>query len=109
MTRAEGIAKLLAEHKPAALQVSMGEKCRCGYWTGNEVAGKTRPVGFIGLDWHRAQVVDAWLAGQEHEEWGLEWAGASDGYLYPFTKAECEDIAPKGAHFRRRVTEWEEA
>lgn len=52
------IAKVIQEHKPTrGMKVSMGETCQCGYWNGNEVAGKTRPVGLQGLDWHVAQEI----------------------------------------------------
>lgn len=49
----------LDAHQPTrGMKVAMGETCECGYWTGQEEAGKTRPVGYRDmLNWHRAEVV----------------------------------------------------
>lgn len=57
-----GLAEAIREHQAAGgMQVASGVTCRCGYWNGNEVAGKTRPVGFSGLQWHQAEMLAAYL------------------------------------------------
>lgn len=57
----ETIAAQLNNHHPTrGMAVASGVTCECGYWTGNEVAGRTRPVGSNGrdqLDWHRANII----------------------------------------------------
>jgi hypothetical protein len=57
--QAEALYRDLSKHHPTrGVSVSMGVTCQCGYWTGEEEPGKTRPVGVRGdqLDWHRTQV-----------------------------------------------------
>jgi hypothetical protein len=56
------IHQALESHRPTrGMKVAMGETC--GYWTGQETAGKTRPVGIRdALNWHRAEVVREMLA-----------------------------------------------
>ena len=50
------IATTIRDHRPTTgMRVASGETCRCGYWNGIERAGKDRPVGCGGLDWHQAQ------------------------------------------------------
>ena len=62
----EGIAGVLREHQAAGgMQVASGVTCRCGYWTGNEEPGKTRPVGFSGLQWHQSEAVAAHILGRQ--------------------------------------------
>ena len=54
------VARVLAEHQPTTgMSVASGVTCRCGYWNGNEVGGKTRPVGYQGLQWHQAEMIAA--------------------------------------------------
>lgn len=54
----EVIAAVLRAHQPTrGMRVAMGETCACGYWTGVEVPGKTRPAGYQGLQWHQAQEI----------------------------------------------------
>jgi hypothetical protein len=54
------VAQVLAEHQPTTgLAVASGVTCRCGYWNGVEVPGKTRPVGYSGLMWHQAEQIAA--------------------------------------------------
>ena len=65
---AEVLGNTLRAHQPTTgMSVASGVTCRCGYWNGNEVGGKTRPVGYQGLQWHQANVladvVRAWLRG----------------------------------------------
>ena len=65
---AEVLGNALRAHQPTTgMSVASGVTCRCGYWNGNEVGGKTRPVGYQGLQWHQANVladvVRAWLRG----------------------------------------------
>ena len=56
----EAVARVLAEHQPTTgMSVASGVTCRCGYWNGNEVGGKTRPVGYQGLQWHQAEMIAA--------------------------------------------------
>lgn len=58
----DGLARVLAEHQPTTgMSVASGVTCRCGYWNGNEVGGKTRPVGYQGLQWHQAEQIAALL------------------------------------------------
>ena len=64
----EVLGNTLRAHQPTTgMSVASGVTCRCGYWNGNEVGGKTRPVGYQGLQWHQANVladvVRAWLRG----------------------------------------------
>lgn len=57
---AVAINNILKSHKPATgMVVSMGQTCQCGYWTGEERAGITRPAGVNGdgLDWHRSVLI----------------------------------------------------
>ena len=55
---AERIGAILREHQPTSgMQVASGVTCRCGYWTGEERPGVTRPVGYSGLAWHQAQMI----------------------------------------------------
>lgn len=58
---AKRIAQILNEHHPErGMVVASGVTCQCGYWTGDEIAGVTRPAGVSGadkLDWHRAKVL----------------------------------------------------
>ena len=55
---AERIGAILREHQPTSgMQVASGVTCRCGYWTGEERPGVTRPVGYSGLMWHQAQMI----------------------------------------------------
>jgi len=62
-TRTEAVANTLRQHQmTTGMQVAMGVTCRCGYWTGNERAGQTRPVGFSGLTWHQAVEIDRAIA-----------------------------------------------
>ena len=66
---AEVLGRALREHQPTTgMSVAMGVTCRCGYWNGDEVGGKTRSVGYQGLQWHQANVqadvVREWLRGQ---------------------------------------------
>lgn len=65
----EQIALALREHHPrTSMVVSSGVTCECGYWNGVERPGVDRPAGSQGrdgLDWHRAQVVLALLAGEQ--------------------------------------------
>jgi hypothetical protein len=60
------VNEILRDHRESAgMMVSRGSTCQCGYWTGNERAGVTRPVGIIDpLDWHRAELIEALLATQ---------------------------------------------
>ena len=68
MTMAEAIANTLRQHQVTrGMRVASGVTCRCGYWTGNEKAGKTRPVGFSGLTWHQAVEIDRALAVHDAE------------------------------------------
>ena len=65
----EALGRALREHQPTTgMSVAMGATCRCGYWNGDEDGGKTRPVGYQGLQWHQANVqadvVREWLRGQ---------------------------------------------
>jgi len=60
------LGQALREHQlTTGMSVTSGATCRCGYWSGNEVGGKTRPVGYQGLQWHQAQeqsdAVRTWL------------------------------------------------
>jgi hypothetical protein len=49
------VAMVISQHQPrTGMKVAMGETCRCDYWTGSEEPGVTRPVGFMGLEWHQA-------------------------------------------------------
>lgn len=65
------IARILNEHKPTrGMRVTMGETCQCGYWTGNEEPGKTRPVGLQGLDWHVSREIFKMFYGQYSDESG---------------------------------------
>ena len=64
----EVLGNALRAHQPTTgMSVASGVTCHCGYWNGNEVGGKTRPVGYQGLQWHQANVlsdvVRAWLRG----------------------------------------------
>jgi len=53
---AQQMAEVIRAHQiTAGAQVSSGTTCRCGYWTGDEIPGVTRPPGFTGLAWHQAQ------------------------------------------------------
>ena len=62
----EAIAGVLREHMATGgMSVASGVTCRCGYWTGNEEPGKTRPVGYSGLQWHQAEQIAA-LPPQTH-------------------------------------------
>lgn len=56
---------LLQSHKrTTGMAVTMGTTCSCGYWTGEERAGTTRPVGaHDNLDWHRAEILSHLMAG----------------------------------------------
>lgn len=54
------IADALREHQlTQGMAVAMGSTCDCRYRTGQERPGKTRPVGYQGLTWHRAEVIAA--------------------------------------------------
>lgn len=66
-------AEVLAQHQATTgMQVASGTTCRCGYWTGNERPGSTRPAGLQGLIWHQAQVLaDAGLLPTE-QAWGVQ-------------------------------------
>jgi hypothetical protein len=87
VTRAEGIAKLLAEHMPTAATgySNRGEGggtnyryCKCE-WRAEVTYAEmgdshdSKPFLDAKLAAHQAAVVDAWLAGQEHEEWGVRF------------------------------------
>jgi hypothetical protein len=64
------IFRALEDHYPTrGMKVASGETCECGYWTGQETAGKTRPVGHRGdvLNWHRAEVVRGLLTREPDE------------------------------------------
>lgn len=63
---AKAINSILRDHKLAeGMQVSSGSTCQCGYWTGEERPGVSRPPGIRdALDWHRATLVDALLSTQ---------------------------------------------
>ncbi len=62
----EAIAGVLREHMATGgMSVASGVTCRCGYWTGNEEPGKTRPVGYSGLQWHQAEAVAAHILGRQ--------------------------------------------
>lgn len=62
----EAIAEVLREHMATGgMSVASGVTCRCGYWTGNEEPGKTRPVGYSGLQWHQAEAVAAHILGRQ--------------------------------------------
>lgn len=64
--RAELIHKTLKRHQPEqGMKVSTGETCICGYWTGEEEPGKSRPAGLgtMSLAWHQAQMIDRVLEG----------------------------------------------
>jgi hypothetical protein len=103
MTRAEGIAKLLAEHAQSA----RSKYCTCGW-------RPTWPDKRIGAEYlqhteHLAAALEAWLAGQGHGEWG-----SGEDSRFPdaaWTEDEARASAKRhGTHLvRRRVTEWEEA
>ena len=56
---AKTINKILYSHKLSEGMVfSMGATCQCGYWTGDERPGITRPAGVRdALDWHRAELI----------------------------------------------------
>ena len=61
----DGIGDVIRSHQPTTgMSVASGVTCRCGYWNGIEEPGKTRPVGYSGLQWHQAQAVIAYLAGE---------------------------------------------
>jgi hypothetical protein len=51
--------EIRAHQRTTGMQVSSGITCRCGYWTGDETPGVTRPVGLSGLEWHQAQMLYA--------------------------------------------------
>lgn len=58
----ERAVEAAAKHVPTrGMSVASGVTCECGYWTGREKPGITRPVGVRsgsdGLDWHRATVM----------------------------------------------------
>lgn len=54
---AKQVNEILRSHYPSPLQVSE-TTCICGYWSENEIAGKTRPVGVRNaLDWHKACLI----------------------------------------------------
>lgn len=58
----ERAVEAAAKHVPTrGMSVASGVTCECGYWTGSEKPGVTRPVGVRsgsdGLDWHRATVM----------------------------------------------------
>ena len=59
LTDAIQINEILKEHiRVEGMTVSEGEICQCGYWTGNERAGKDRPLGINDpLNWHRALLI----------------------------------------------------
>lgn len=50
---------LLLHQLTRRMVVASGHTCDCGYWTGEERPGKTRPAGYQGLLWHQAEVVAA--------------------------------------------------
>lgn len=63
------IAEVLRNHEQTTgMQVAMGTTCKCGYWTGNEEPGRTRPVGYQGLTWHQAEVIAALIAGETTDD-----------------------------------------
>lgn len=66
---AVAINEVLKGHYPTrGMRVSSGQTCECGYWTGGEVSGKTRPFGGVqgdGLNWHRASLIAEFLEGEE--------------------------------------------
>jgi hypothetical protein len=60
------MAEVLRSHQmTTGMQVASGTTCRCGYWTGNETPGVTRPPGYQGLIWHQAQELDATIFGRD--------------------------------------------
>jgi hypothetical protein len=61
----QAMAEVLRKHQPTTgMSVASGVTCQCGYWTGDEQPGVTRPPGFSGLTWHQAQEVDATIFGR---------------------------------------------
>lgn len=83
--QAELIGVILREHQPATgMIVASGMTCRCGYWNGEEVAGRTRPVGYQGLQWHQAQMIAAAMSTPETvasvEPSDADWGETSDDY-----------------------------
>lgn len=77
----ELIAESLREHQPTTgMKVASGETCNCGYWTGNERPGVTRPVGFQGLQWHQAQVIATLSSLRDAEPRGEYMEGIEEGY-----------------------------
>ncbi len=63
----EAINTELSKHHPrTGMVVSSGVTCECGYWTGIEHSGITRPVGvnYDQLNWHRAQVIASLVGGE---------------------------------------------
>jgi len=61
--------ELTNHHVTRGMQVASGVTCECGYWTGGEPEAGKRPIpwGLDRLDYHRAQVVLAFLAGDRKE------------------------------------------
>lgn len=62
------INKILTSHRVASgMKVAMGRECTCGYWSGAEHPGTSRPMGFSGdgLNWHRAKVIAAFIEDRE--------------------------------------------
>ncbi|WPM94396.1 hypothetical protein VG1_CDS0072 [Arthrobacter phage Cupello] len=65
---AEGIAHVIRAHGPTSgMSVASGVTCRCGYWTGGETPGVTRPAGFAGLAWHQGQEAEAMVNARVRE------------------------------------------
>jgi hypothetical protein len=108
MTRVEAIAKLLAEHDFDNDRTHPDKGmyyCVCGAATD------------VYIEHHHAAVVDAWLAEQEREEWGVEFFDVE-----VFEDEQAASQAWERMHLnihgkpievvkvvRRRVGEWEEA
>lgn len=62
------LGETIRSHQPTTgMAVTMGVTCRCGYWSGTEEPGKTRPVGYQGLQWHQAVEVAAYVRAQSPE------------------------------------------
>jgi len=64
----EMILRTMQQHKLAlGMQVTEGETCECGYWTGNEEPGRNRPLGVRdALDWHVSQEIFKVLYGDHY-------------------------------------------
>lgn len=65
----EFIGDVLRQHQlTTGMAVASGHTCQCNYWTGRERPGRTRPVGYQGLQWHQSQAIAAALTHSGAEE-----------------------------------------